>query len=257
MPICGSASSTKNCGPPAYTPWDASNARTRNRRFTCAGSSELIAQGNLEDSRVARRGDFAERRCAAHVRSWSVQVDVVEGIEEVGPDRSLAIFAEGLLHGPVEIDESRPAQQIARRASESACSVEGKSGRIEVLGDRSGPRTVSVDNGIADKVGSVLADSAKRAILSRNNRERSAAAPGKRSSRLPSSGHRAEQPRRAIESREIVDSPNRKVVRSVKIRKSVIEVRVERIRIGNRELIVHRLIVERLRIGVVRDEREA
>src|SRR2546429_6666489 len=108
--------------------------------------SKLVTQCKLNDSRSARRCNRSKGRCAAYIRSRRVQMNIIEQVEEVGPDRGFVIFAKRPLHRPVEVKEPGTAQQITRRTTKSSGSIKGEGSCVEVLSNQRRPRPVGVQN---------------------------------------------------------------------------------------------------------------
>src|SRR5438067_1353342 len=125
-------------------------------------------------------------------------MNIVEYIEEISPDRRFAPFPKRLLHRPVQVKEPRPSQRITGRTSESARCIECEGSRVEVFGDQISPRTIAVQNWITHEIGSILANSAERAILTGDDSEGRSATPGKGSGRLPAAGDCPQKPRHAV-----------------------------------------------------------
>jgi hypothetical protein len=113
-------------------------------------------------------------------------VDIVENVKEVSANRSLMSFAKGLLHRPVKIKETRTAKQISSRVPKRSHGVLDERGWIEILRDHVCARAISMHNGIADEIGSVLAHTTERTILPRDDRERRPATPSQGPGGFPS-----------------------------------------------------------------------
>src|SRR6185437_1287087 len=184
---------------------------------------ELVSQRDLHNARIAGRGDLSESGRAAEVSSRSIQVNIVKHVEEVSADRGLAPFSERLLHRPIKIEQTGPAQQVAWRRTECARRVRREGRGVEVLGYRICTRAAAGKIGIADKIGAVLANSAQREILPGDDAERCSTAPCHGAGGFPSTCKSANQPRRSVQSWQIVNSPNGKIVRSIEIGKTIVE----------------------------------
>src|SRR5262245_56358395 len=137
----------------------------RRARAKSGSASELVAQRELDHTRIARRLDLPEGG-AAQVGYGSSESDLVEGIEELRPELELAeTFTDrkALDQGDVRIGAAGSAEQVASSGAVLARLIRQERGGVEIPGDHvvpAGKRT----NRIPDEIGPVKADAGQRVI---------------------------------------------------------------------------------------------
>ena len=117
-------------------------------------------------------------------------------------------------------------------------------------------RTVRWKEGVANDVGAILPDTRERAFLAGCHVDRKAGAPRPDSAGLPAAKGRAQEARGMAQRGQIVDRPEREVVRGIEVGAAVVEPRIERVGIGDGQLGFDGFIVEALGKCIVGDERE-